>query len=442
MTPPKFSLLEGDIGPHLRRLSIPLAFGMLSITLFNLADTYFISRLGTLELAALGFTMPVGMFFLGITYGMSVGTASVISRVYGEGNFEKVRQMSTDALVMAALVSSLAALAGLATIELIFPLLGAKAASMPLIRQYMFVWYLGLPFFGTMIVGNSCMRALGNTGYASMIMTLMSVLSLVLDPLLIFGWGPLPALGLTGSAATVSVSYVLTCAYSLYTLGVRKQALSPVLWHEGSRAAWRRFMHVALPSVFSNQIAPISAAIITWMAASYGREAVAALGVASRIEGVCVLVFYSIAAGVSIFAGQNYGAGNYGRIAEACRIGMRNTVLVGLGIAALIWPNAHEIPELFDKNEVVAGYAAQYLHWVPVSFGAMGALVVVNAALNAMGKPIAATALILLRMFIVYIPLAWVLQLHYGFLGIVIALMLTNMAAGLSAVIARRVLIR
>lgn len=421
---------------------MPLAFGMLSITLFNLADTYFISRLGTLELAALGFTLPVCMFFLGITYGMSVGTASVISRVYGEGDFEKVRQMSTDALVMAAIISSSAALVGVASIEAMFPLLGAKETAMPLIRQYMLVWYLSLPFFGVMIVGNSCMRALGNTGYASMIMTVLSLLSLALDPLLIFGWGSMPGLGLTGSAATQAVAAVLTCGYSLHLLARRKQALSPIVWHEGSRAAWRRFMHVALPSVFSNQIAPISAAIITWMAAGYGREAVAALGVASRIEGVCVLVFYAIAAGVSIFAGQNFGAGNYGRIAEACRIGMRNVFVVGLALAAVIWPFASDIPQAFDANPAVTAYAAQYLHWVPVSFGAMGALVVVNAALNAIGRPIAATIMIVLRMIVIYVPLAWVLQAHLGFLGIVIALMATNLLAGTGAVIARRLLIK
>lgn len=442
MTPPKFSLLEGDIAPHLRRLSIPLAFGMLSMTLFSVADTYFISQLGTRELAALGFTMPVAMFFLGITFGLSVGTASVISRVFGEGDFAKVRQMSTDALVMSGIISGLAAIVGIATIEMIFPLMGASEDLMPLIRRYMFMWYFGLPFFGLMIVGNSCMRALGNTAYASMIMTLMSALSLLLDPLLIFGWGPFPALGLPGAATTLAVSYVLTCAYSLYSLALRKQALSPVLWHEGSRAAWRRFMHVALPSMFSNQIAPISAGIITWMAAGYGKEAVAALSVAGRIEGVCVLVFYAIAAGVSIFAGQNYGAGNYGRIAEACRIGMRTTLLWGLMLAAVIWPLAYDIPAFFDKNAQVVAYSAQYLHWVPVSFGAMGALVVVNAALNAMGKPIAATMLIILRTFVLYVPLAWFLQRYYGFMGIVIALMLTNILAGVAAWIAQRRLIR
>ncbi len=442
MAAPRFSLLEGDIAPLLRRLTVPMIFGMLSIAIFNVADTYFISHLGTRELAALGFTLPVTNFVLGIAYGMGVGTASVISRVYGEGNFDKVKQMSTDALVMALLVSLSAAAAGALTIDIVFPLMGADAALMPVIREYMLVWYLSLPLFCLMIVGNSCMRALGDTGYASMIMTLTSVLSLLFDPLLIFGWGPFPRLGMTGAAATLCIAYALTAGFSLYSLVRRKHALSPVIWHDGMRQAWRRFMHVALPSIFSNQIAPISAAIITWMAAGYGKEAVAALGVASRVEGVCVLIFYAIAAGVSVFSGQNYGAGNYGRIAEACRIAMRTAMCVGLAMTVILWPFAADIPALFEDNPQVIAYTAQYLHWVPISFGAMGALVIVNAALNAMGKPLAATVLVVLRMFVIYVPLAYVLQQYYGFLGIVVALMLTNLLAGGASVLARRWFIR
>jgi Na+-driven multidrug efflux pump len=107
-----------------------------------------------------------------------------------------------------------------------------------------------------------CMRALGDTGYASMIMTIMSGISLILDPLLIYGVGPLPGLGLPGGAAALSTAYVLTCGYSVYSLRYKRDALSPVLWHPGSAASWRRFMHIALPSMVSNQIPPVSGAII------------------------------------------------------------------------------------------------------------------------------------------------------------------------------------
>lgn len=433
MTPPKFSLLEGDVAPHLRRLSIPLAGGMLSMTLFSIVDTFFISQLGTRYLAALGFTLPMVMFFMGVTFGLSVGTSSVISRVYGEGDLDKVRQMSTDALVLTFIITVVAALAGLAVIDPVFRAMGAGEDILPLIHRYMAVWYCGLPFFGVMMVGNSCMRALGDTRYPSAIMILMSVINIILDPFLILGWGPFPKLALMGAALTLLIAYVITCLISLRFLIYKKKVLSPVLWHADTLKSWKRFLHIAVPSMFSNQIAPISAAIITWMAAQYGQEAVAALGIATRIEGMCILVFYAIGAGVSIFAGQNFGARNYGRIAEACRIGSRYSLMWGLAIAAVIWPFAYNIPRFFDTDPVVVGYAAQYLHWVPVSFGFMGMMIVNNAALNAMGRPLSATALIVLRTFVLYVPLAWFLQTRMGFSGIIIALTATNLIIGVAA---------
>lgn len=434
MSTPKFSLLEGDVGPHLRRLSIPMVFGMLSMTVFSMADTYFVSRLGTGALAALGFTMPVVLFFLGITFGLSVGTASVISRAYGEGNFAKVRQLSTDALVLAFLITVTFAVIGVLAIPYLFPAMGAGPEVMPLVSRYMHVWYLGLPGFGLMVVGNSCMRALGNTGYASMIMTIMSAINILLDPLLIFGVGPFPELGLVGSAATVAFSYTATCCFSIYALVHRKQALSPQLWHPNVGEAWRKLLHIALPSILSNQITPVSAAIIVWMASGYGKEAVAALGVAERIEGTFVLVFYAIAAGVSIFTGQNFGAGNYGRVKQAITIGVRYALIGGLAMAAAIYPFAASAPALFDDNARVVEYTSLYLHWVPVSYGALGTLLVINAAMNAMARPMVAMALIGLRTVVLYVPLAWFLQKTHGFFGIVLALSVVNLIIGAVAV--------
>lgn len=437
----KNTLLEGDIAAHLRRLSAPLAIGMLSMTVYSVIDVYFIARLGTHALAALGFTLPVTAFFSGIAYGLSVGTASLLSRTFGEGDFAKVRQLSTDTLVMAGMVFVLAAMLGLVTIDLIFPLMGAGESVMPLIRGYMTLWYLGLPFLGMLIVSNACMRALGDTRYVAFTMTAAAVACSVLSPLLIFGWGSFPALGMPGAALAFVLGHGVMFAYSFIYLAVKKQALSNILFHADSWHAWRRILHVALPSMVSNQVVPISAAIITWMAAGYGKEAVAALGVAGRIEGASVLAFYAVAAGVSIFSGQNYGAGNYGRIAQACVIGMRATMMIGLALAAIIWIFAQDIAGMFDDNALVITYATQYLHWVPVSFGALGALIVVNGALNAMGRPLWATGLICLRMFALYVPLAWVLQYFYGFFGIVLALLLSNLLSGVVAVIARRRLI-
>lgn len=431
MTTIRPNLLEGDVAPHIKRLSIPLAWGMMAMMLFSIFDTFFIARLGTTYLAGLAFTIPVVMIYMGVIFGLSVGTTSCLSRVYGEGDFEKLRQMSTDALSLTVLITVSAAIIGFLAIDPIFRLMGASDDILPIIHRYMSVWYVGMPFLGVLMICNSCIRALGDTKFPSIMMSCLSLIAVVIEPFFIFGIGPFPQLYMMGAAVGAVIAYYIICMISLYCLIFRKKVLSPKIFHSGIVASWKRILHVAVPSIISNQISPISGAVITWMAAGYGREAVAALGIANRIEGMSTLVFYAIGAGVSIFTGQNFGAGNYGRITEAGRFGTRYSLYWGAFIAVVLWFFGHEIPAFFDSNPAVIAYAAQYLHWVPISYGAMGAMVVANASLNAMGKPIPATALILLRAFVLYIPLAWYLQHLMGFNGIILALTITNFAVGI-----------
>ena len=426
------TLLEGDVGRHLRRLALPLAWGMLSMTSFSVADTFFISRLGTQYLAALGFCLPVIMFFMGIIFGLSVGTTSAVSRIYGEGDFPKLQRLASDAVTLTAIVILLASVIGFFTQGYIFRRMGATADLMPYINAYMNIWYIGMPFMGVMMVGNSCIRATGDTRFVSQMLTLLSVINILLDPCLIFGWGPFPRMGIAGAAATHVVASYVTCMVSMYfIIFKRKVVRTDLIIHPHLLASWKRVLHVAVPSIISNQIAPISAAIITWMAAGFGREAVAALGVASRIESLAILVFYAMGASVSIFTGQNFGAGNYGRIQEVTATGSRYALIWGGIAAGLLWLFAYRIPVMFDNNPDVITYTAHYLRWVPVSYGAMGTMIIANAALNAMGRPLQATALILLKAIIIYVPLAYFLQITWGFQGILIALMATNFIVGI-----------
>jgi putative MATE family efflux protein len=421
------------VGPHLRRLTSHLIWGMLAMTVFTVVDTLYISRLGTTALAALGFTMPMVMFFMGIIFGMMVGTTSVLSRAYGEGDFEKVRRLATDSLVLMTLLTLTAAVTGYFLIDHIFLLMGATEAILPLIHHYMAIWYCGMIFSGLLLGSIACLRATGETRVPSGIMTITALINVTLDPFLIFGWGPFPTLGLAGAAFTLVIANAVTGIAALYYLIFRKKLLSARLFHEDTFKSWRKILHVGVPSIIGNLISPLSAAVVTWMAADLGKEAVAALGVATRIEGLAILLFFALGAGVSIFTGQNFGAGNYGRISEIGRLAEKYALLWSVGMAALLWIFAARIPLYFDQHPDVVRYTTEYLRIVPISYGAMGVLVISNAALNAMGKPLPATTLILLRAFAVYIPLAYIAEKHFGFTGILLALAATNIIVGIAS---------
>ena len=200
----KANLTEGDPGKTIMKLTGPMMIGMIGMVIFNLVDTLYIGRLGTEALAAMSFTLPVVMLQGSISMGLGVGVSAVISRAIGAGNQEKVKRLTTDSLFLSVLIVTSFVVLGYLTIDPLFRLLGAEGELLILVKQYMSIWYVGVPFVVIPMIGNSAIRAAGNTVIPSGIMLTAITVNIVLDPLLIFGIGPFPRMELAGAAlATV-----------------------------------------------------------------------------------------------------------------------------------------------------------------------------------------------------------------------------------------------
>lgn len=400
---------------------------------FQIVDAIYISRLGTHVLAALGFTIPFSMMFMGFIFGISVATSSLLARAFGEGDFEKVRRLATDALSLVGFVVIFVTVVGYMVMDKVFRMMGASDDLLPIIHDYMVFWFLGYIVVSFVMISNAAMRGMGDPKYAAGIMFVFVAINLVLDPILIFGWGPVPAFGFTGSAIAQLIGYSVSLGVSFYLLTAHKKVLGVKIFTNGLFDSWKKLLHVGIPATISNLIPPVSAAIITWIIAAHGKEAVAAIGVATRIEGVAIMSFYALGGGIAIFSGQNFGAGNYGRIRGALKIALRYSVIFGLLMALVFYCFGPDIAAFFDKDKGVAQYVTTYLYVVPVSYAFLGIIVFIQAALNAMGKPLPATALIILRMFILYVPLAYIAEKHYGFSGVLFALVATNIIVAIAS---------
>jgi len=159
----KAHLTGGPVVRTLLRLTWPMVAGIIGMVLFNLVDTFYVGRLGTLELAALSYTFPVVLVVASLAMGLGIGTAAVLSRAIGEGDHHKVQRFATDGLLLSALIVTSVAVAGVVTIEPLFRQLGADEAIIPLVKQYMRIWYVGVPFVIIPMVGNNAIRATGDT---------------------------------------------------------------------------------------------------------------------------------------------------------------------------------------------------------------------------------------------------------------------------------------
>lgn len=164
-----------------------MLLGMIGMVIFNLVDTYFIGKLGVHPLAAIGFTFPVIMFINGLSQGIGVGTSSLISRNIIVGHRDNVKMMASRALLMGVIVVLIFVAAGLLTINPLFKALGASNEVIGYINDYMWIWYLGVPFVIVPMVGNNIVRATGDTFTPGMLMATSSVINVILYALGSFG---------------------------------------------------------------------------------------------------------------------------------------------------------------------------------------------------------------------------------------------------------------
>lgn len=425
-------LIEGPVGKHLVEMTLPTLFGIFTMMAQTFADAYFIGRVGDRELAALSFAFPILMIVTSVAIGLGAGTSSVVARAVGSHNHRRARRLATDSLMLSFGVTATICIIGVATIGSLFRLMGAPEDMIPLITSYMTILYSGVPFVVVGMVGISSMRATGETRLPGKLMVMASIGSVVLDPLLIFGLGPFPALGLNGAAMAALISRGAMCIGALYLMYHRLDLLSFNPPDPGElKKSWVDILHVGIPAAGTNVIIPIATGVITAMIARYGPEAVAGFGVASRIESVTLVVFYSMSAIIGPFVGQNMSAGKADRIFLALRLCVLFCIGFGLVIAALLGLGSLWLPLLFSDNPQVTSVAALFLWIAPISYGTYGMVMVMNASFNGMGKPLPAVMVSVARMAVIYVPLAIVGNLFFGVAGIFAAYAMANIISGI-----------
>jgi len=436
----KAVLVEGPVGPSLLRLAGPMIAGIVAIMLFNLVDTFYVGRLGAYELAAMSFTFPVSFLFMGVSMGMGIGTSAVISRAIGTGNQERVRRLATDSLLLSVAVVTMLGLVGIGFLDTTFLLMGAERDMLPLIRSYMVPWYLGVGFLVIPMVGNSAIRATGDTLTPSLIMIVAGVVNIVVDPLLIFGLGPFPRLGLAGAAIATVFSWALTFVSALYILGFRLGLLDlKGIRPRATLASWKSILQVALPASFTNMLIPVAAGFLTRMLSGFGPEAVAAFGVGTRLESFALVGCMALATSLTPFVGQNFGARRCDRIEEALRTSVRWSWLWGSAACAILAAFAWPLARLFNSEPAVVETTRLFLWTVPLSYGAFGSMMQVTSTYNGLSRPFRSGAVILSRLFVFILPLSYALSIPFGVFGVFAGISAGNMlCGGVSYLVTRR----
>ncbi|OXX46560.1 MATE family efflux transporter [Vibrio sp. V07_P2A8T137] len=426
----KHGLLTAPIPNVLTQMTIPMIFGLIAILMFNLVDTFFISLLGTESLAAISFTFPVTFAVNCITMGIGIGLSTSIGRLLGQGDAKNAARFSSHGVLLAVVLVTFASILSLLTIKPLFLLLGATDDLIPLIEQYMQVWYLTIPLLVIPMAGNSAIRATGDTKTPAKIMMLAGCINGLLDPLLIFGYGPFPELGIQGAAIASAFSWLGALCGSLYVLIKREKLLAwpyfPTLWHD-----WQQILKVGTPAALSNAMNPLSGALLMIMLASHGTAAVAAYGAAQRIESILILVLMSLTSALTPFMAQNIGAKNIERSFAGLFLSMRFSIVFQLMIFAMMVPLSIPLSALFSQEPSVRDLLWHYLLVVPLSYGFQGIVMMLVSGLNALHQPMRAFQWSVMRLFVFTLPAAWLGSYLYDVEGLFIGIAAGNTLGGL-----------
>ena len=194
-------------------------------------------------------------------------------------------------------------------------------------------------------------------------------------------------------------------------------------------------LHVGLPAIASNLIAPLSTALVTALVSTYGQEAVAAYGLAGRIEALVIVLLMALGGATAPYVGQNFGAKKYDRLVEGFMFSARFSLFYALFCIAILYFGSASILSVFTDNEDVIRLAMLQLLICPWGYGFLGVASICNGSFNAFGRPMPAMTISISRTLLVYVPLAYTLSHYLGFQGIFIAQVLANIFAGCVAII-------
>ena len=426
-------LLTVPILPTLKKMTVPMIFGMITLMMFNIVDTFFISLLGTEPLAAVSFTFPVTFTVISLAIGLGIGTSAVIAKALGSNNLEEARFDASVSLLVAVILVLILSASGYLLIDPIFTLLGAGEQVLPLIHEYISIWFLGSVFLITPMIGNSVLRASGDTKTPSIIMGGAGLINAVLDPVLIFGFGPIPAFGIKGAAIASVIAWAVAVAIILYLLIAKKRLLSLKAGSQTVIGAIRKILKIGLPAAGANMLTPVAMAVMTALVAHHGPEAVAAFGVGSRIESIASLVVLALSMTLPPFISQNFGASHFSRVKDAYLGTLKFVMLWQFVIYILLIMFSGVISEIFGKEQAVIDVIKLFIYTIPLSYGLQGVIILSNSSFNALHKPMNALVLSVIRLFIFYVPFAYIGNELAGLIGLFIGAAIGNLFTALVA---------
>lgn len=407
-------LLEGPILRSLLTLAVPIALANVLQAAYQLIDAFWVGRIGGAAVAAVSVSTPVMFLSIGLGAGFALAGSTLVAQYFGAGNREMVDHVAAQTLLMVVLVSVVLGGAGYLAAPMLLRAMGVAPEVYDGALGFMRVSFVGLVFNFFFFMFQSLMRGVGEAKLPVFIVLGTVILNFLLDPLFIFGRGPIPALGVRGAAvATVGTQSIAALIGLAVLLGGRYGI--HLVWRDflPDPAYIRRAFLLGFPASIEQSARALGLTVLTFLITSFGTRTVASYGVGSTILQVVMIPAMGLSMAVAALAGQNIGAGNVERAARIGRLGtaMGFGILTAFGVVAFLlapWLVAFFVP---TDPDVIAG-GTRYLRIMALSWGFLGAQFSMTGVLRASGNMVMTMMLTLVSQWVLQFPLAYVLSRH------------------------------
>jgi putative MATE family efflux protein len=417
MHPNRQRLLEGPIGKSLWILSVPIILSNILQSGYQLTDAFWVGRIGSTAIAAVSVSMPIMFLSMSVGFGLAIAGSTLIAQYFGAKNQKMVDHVAAQTLLMIVAVSVVLGAIGFFLTPAILHAMHVAPDVYQGALGFMRVSFIGFIFNFFFFMFQSVLRGVGETKLPLYIVFGTVLLNFVLDPLFIYGWGPIPGMGVMGAAIATLGTQSIAALIGLRVLLKGKHGIHLALSDFKPDPVFiKRSFFLGLPASIEQSARALGMTVMTFLITSFGTLTVAAYGVGGNLLMVVIIPALGLSMAIATLVGQNIGAGNMKRASDIGRFGswVSFWVLTALGLIAFIFAR-HLIAFFVPGDEAVIAEGTRFLRIMAFSWGFIGVQMALLGVLRAAGNMMLPMMLSIISQWVVQLPLALILAKHTSF---------------------------
>lgn len=425
-------MIETPVDKLIPRMAVPTIISMLVTSIYNMADTFFVSQIGTSASGAVGIMFSAMAMIQAVGFTLGMGSGNYISRSLGNRDENTASRSAATAFFTAGMIGILVAVFGTVYSKNMVYFLGATPTIAPFAQQYARYILIAAPFMMTSFVMNNILRAQGNAFFAMLGITTGGILNMILDPLLIFGFD----MGISGAAIATMMSQMISFGILLFQCNTREGCIKiQISKFTPTLKMYGEILHAGLPSFCRQGLGSVAAVVLNYAAGPYGDAAIAAMSIVTRFMMFVNSSLIGFGQGFQPVCGFNFGAKRYDRVLDAfwfC-VKVAVTMLTCFGIVAFIF--SRPIITSFRREDLTVieiGTLALRLQLLTMPFQAV--VIMVNMLTQSIGYGFRASLVAMGRQGLFLIPSLIILPRIFGVLGLQMAQPIADMLTFVLAV--------